>query len=115
MRKKKTCVVIPLDKYRKEKPSEDPERNKTNDKQTLFIFATSQIALDLTDKIDESNIDYVIGLLLEAAEDIGIVYNAPGVAARRMKYVMKTLVESRLNRAKEIREKVRKAYEYKTN
>lgn len=87
--------------------------DKINDKQTLLVFATGRITAELTDAIDASNIDYAIGHLLEMAEDIGDLYKVPGFAAQRMKETSKDIVLSRLKRAKEIKEMVKRAYSEK--
>ena len=113
MRKKRECVVIALDDYRKKKQN-NCVVDKINDKQTLLVFATGRITAELTDAIDASNIDYAIGHLLEMAEDIGDLYKVPGFAAQRMKETSKDIVLSRLKRAKEIKEMVKRAYSEKS-
>ena len=71
MRKKRECVVIALDDYRKKKQN-NCVVDKINDKQTLLVFATGRITAELTDAIDASNIDYAIGHLLEMLKILAI-------------------------------------------
>ena len=79
MRRKKENNIIFLDSYRKKRKNVKTIDKKI-DKETLLNWATGKINLMLMELIHESNIDYAIGHLMDAANDIGLLYSKPGAA-----------------------------------
>ena len=104
MREKQQCNIIYLDKHQKEKSEKMQDY-----KQTLLIVATGDITKNLTRLIDNSNIDYAIGHLLQEAEYIGKLYSVPGYASQRIGEDS-GLAAKRLALADVIKKRVKSAY-----
>lgn len=96
------CKVLSIEQYKKMR-----DEARRDEMVCIFVALGGTITEMLTHSIDYSNVDYVIGYMLEKAEDMKDIFKNSGEAAERAKRYPE-LYKKRIYRAKEIRETARR-------